>query len=105
MITHPIWSTWARYKRDIDHDVVMKFADEILKNNFKNSQFELDDLWEICYGSLTVDTDKFPDMKFTVDSLKKKGFRVTVWAHPFINKGCEPWYSEAKTKGYVLDRY
>ncbi|KAL4713789.1 hypothetical protein ACJJTC_012306 [Scirpophaga incertulas] len=102
MIRYPVWSTWAKYKRDIDHDVVLKFADDINKHGFPNSQLEIDDLWELCYGSLTVDVDRFPDMKNTVKLLKEKGFRVTLWVHPFINKGCEPWYSEAKKKGYLV---
>lgn len=101
MITYPIWSTWARYKRDVNHDVVLKFADEIASNGFPNSQLEIDDLWEVCYGSQTVDETRFPDMKRTVDMLKAKDFRVTLWTHPFINKGCEPWYSEAVEKGCV----
>lgn len=99
MIRYPLWSTWARYKRDVSHDVVLKFADEITKYGFPNSQLEIDDLWETCYGSQTIDVDRFPNMKGTVDRLKEKGFRVTIWTHPFINKGCEPWYSEAKEKG------
>lgn len=99
MITYPIWSTWARYKRDVNHDVVLRFADEISRYGFPNSQLEIDDLWEICYGSLTIDQDRFPNMDVTVRMLKSKGYRVTVWAHPFINKGCEPWYTEAKNKG------
>lgn len=99
MIYYPIWSTWARYKRDVDHGVVQKFANEILKYGFPNSQLEIDDLWEVCYGSQTVDREKFPSMRNTVDQLKAKGFRVTIWTHPFINKGCEPWYSEALNKG------
>ncbi|XP_063829756.1 myogenesis-regulating glycosidase-like [Ostrinia nubilalis] len=102
MITYPIWSTWARYKRDVNHDVVLKFADEILKYDFPNSQLEIDDLWETCYGSQTIDKERFPNMKGTVDQLKEKGFRVTIWSHPFINKGCEPWYSDAKEKGYLV---
>ncbi|XP_041980481.1 myogenesis-regulating glycosidase-like isoform X2 [Aricia agestis] len=102
MITNPIWSTWARYKRNINHDVVLKFADEINSYGFPNSQIEIDDLWEVCYGSLTVDERRFPNMKDTVDKLKEKGFRVTLWVHPFINKGCEPWYSEAKENGYLV---
>lgn len=102
MIAYPIWSTWAKYKTNIDDEVVQQFADEILANNFQSSQLEIDDLWEVCYGSLTIDTSRFPNMRSTVQNLKRKGFRVTVWAHPFINKGCEPWYSEAKQKGYLV---
>lgn len=100
MVTFPIWSTWAKFKRAIGHNVVLQFADEIIKHGFSNnSQYEIDDLWEICYGAQTVDVRRFPDMKTTVEALKSKGYRVTMWTHPFINKGCEPWYTEAKTKG------
>lgn len=29
MVKYPIWSTWARYKRDIDQHVVLEFANEM----------------------------------------------------------------------------
>lgn len=99
MVRHPIWSTWARYKRDINESTVLEFADEILRNKFNNSQFEIDDDWEVCYGALTFRPSKFPNIRNLTDTLKAKGFRVTLWIHPFINKGCEPWYTEAKQKG------
>ncbi|XP_077299263.1 myogenesis-regulating glycosidase-like [Arctopsyche grandis] len=102
MIQHPVWSTWARFFRPINESIVMGFANEIVDNGFNNSQFEIDDLWEICYGSLTVDTRKFPDMKKTVADLKALGFRVTLWIHPFINENCQPWHSEAKENGYLI---
>ncbi|GAB0098690.1 uncharacterized family 31 glucosidase KIAA1161 [Sergentomyia squamirostris] len=102
MAALPIWSTWARYKRDINHTVVMKFAKEIVDNRFKNSQFEIDDDWEVCYGALTFRTEKFPDIKATVKQLKDMGFRVTLWIHPFINKGCDPWYSYALAHNFLV---
>lgn len=99
MVRYPIWSTWARYKTEVDEKVVNEFADEIIANKFQNSQFELDDDWEVCYGALTFRETKFPNITRTVEELKAKGFRVTLWIHPFINKGCDPWYSEAMSKG------
>lgn len=99
MIQNPIWSTWARYKVDINESVVEKFASEILANGFNHSQLEVDDDWEVCYGALTFRQSKFPNVKAFTDRLKARGFRVTLWVHPFINKGCEPWYSEAKRLG------
>lgn len=98
MALRPIWSTWARYKRDINESVVLEFADEILANQFTNSQYEIDDDWEVCYGALTFNEKKFPDIKALVNILKSKGFRVTLWIHPFINKGCEPWLTQAHEK-------
>lgn len=99
MVRYPIWSTWARYSRDIDTDVVTTLAAEIIANGFTNGQFEIDDLWEVCYGSLTFNETRFADIKTLTTSLKAQGFRVTLWVHPFINKGCEPYYTTALTNG------
>lgn len=105
MVQHPIWSTWARYKADINESTVEVFASEIEKYGFNNSQLEIDDDWEVCYGALTFRDSKFPNIRKQTDDLKARGFRITLWIHPFINKGCEPWYSEAKERGYVKISY
>ncbi|XP_045501159.1 myogenesis-regulating glycosidase-like [Colias croceus] len=102
MIQYPIWSTWARYSREIDQDSLWAFANEIKDSGFPNAQFEIDDLWEVCYGSLTVNETKLPNFKQLIQDIKGLGFRVAIWVHPFINKDCEPWYSEALEKGYLV---
>ena len=102
MVQYPIWSTWARYKAPIDDSVVREFAKEINFHSFPNSQYEIDDDWEICYGALTFRTSKFPNIKGLVSDLKAQGYRVTLWIHPFININCEPYFSEAKAKGYFV---
>lgn len=101
MVRYPVWSTWARYKVDIDETVVQTFADEIVNNRFTNSQFEIDDDWEDCYGALTFRTSKFSNIAQTTQTLRDKGFMVTLWVHPFINVNCEPWFTTAKTNGYI----
>lgn len=100
MIQHPIWSTWARYKANVTEKVVETFADEIIAYRFNNSQIEIDDKWETCYGSAVFDPVKFPNVTGLVQRLKKKGFRVTLWIHPFINRGCEPAFSTALNNSY-----
>nr|QOL02381.1 putative family 31 glucosidase KIAA1161 protein [Rondotia menciana] len=102
MIQYPVFSTWARYSRQIDRESLLAFANEIKDTGFPNAQFEIDDLWEICYGSLTVDERKLPDFKGLIQEIKSLGFRVTIWVHPFINKDCEPWFSDALGKGYLV---
>lgn len=105
MVRHPIWSTWARFYKPINESILLSFADEILLHQFNNSQLEIDDHWEICYGATEFDTIKFPNIKSLTDSLKSKGFRVSLWVHPFINKDCEPYYSNALNSGhFVLDQ-
>ncbi|XP_065224578.1 myogenesis-regulating glycosidase-like isoform X2 [Planococcus citri] len=105
MVQYPIWSTWAKYKSEINHTTVMEFANLIKKNNFPNSQLEIDDRWDVCYGSMEVDKTRFPDMKGLVKKLNKHGFRVTFWVHPFINEDCEPFHSQAKQAGYFVKNH
>ena len=38
MIDHPIWSTWAQYKTDVNDSRVLDLAKKIVENGFKNSQ-------------------------------------------------------------------
>lgn len=101
MVRDPIWSTWARYERNVNEAVVRTFANEILANGF-GGQFELDDDWEDCYGALTFRQSKFPNIKNLTDDLHNLGFRVTLWIHPFINKNCTEWYNDAKTRGFLV---
>ena len=105
MVTHPIWSTWARYKVYVNDSVVRELAGEILREGFENSQIEIDDMWETCYGSAQFDLEKFPDVKGLTDYLHEKGFRVTLWIHPFINKNCNDGqaYDYAIEHGYVVE--
>lgn len=102
MVEHPVWSTWALYKAEVSDDVVRDFAKQILDNGFNNSQLEIDDDWEDCYGALTFRKNKFPDAKNLTDDLKALGFRVTLWIHPFINNNCTAIYDTAKEAGYLV---
>lgn len=102
MITYPIWSTWARYKVNVNQFNVLQFAQEIVENGFQNSQIEIDDNWETCYGSAAFDTDKFTDLETMNKTLKELGFRMTLWIHPFINEECTASYTEAKNAEYFV---
>uniref|UniRef100_A0A336LUM5 CSON001239 protein n=1 Tax=Culicoides sonorensis TaxID=179676 RepID=A0A336LUM5_CULSO len=102
MVQYPIWSTWALYKTEINEAIVRAMATKIKEKGFKNSQFEIDDKWEQCYGSLTIDLERFPNMLELTNWLKAEGYRVTLWIHPFINIDCDPWYTEALTKGFFV---
>lgn len=47
MIQLPIFSTWAKYSRDVNEAVVLKFSKEIYNHGYDGVQFELDDFWEV----------------------------------------------------------
>ncbi|XP_033633868.1 myogenesis-regulating glycosidase-like [Asterias rubens] len=103
MIRSPIWSTWVRFKISINDSVVMAFADEIVANGFGNSQLEIDDGYNLKYGELNFDPERFPNMQDTVTKLHAKGFRVTLWVHPFANTDTDV-YQDGKEKGYWVTK-
>lgn len=85
MFRHPIWSTWARYKKEISQDVVLKFAEEIKDHDFSCCQIDIDDDWTSAYGDMFFNPKKFPDPGYMVRKLNEMGHRVTLWVHPFAS--------------------
>lgn len=102
MVELPVWSTWAKFKTDINESVVLEFAESISSHLFPISQLDIDDRWESCYGSSTVDTHRFPDMKRLVRQLHSKGFKVTLWVHPFVNSDCQPYFTFGLDSNYYV---
>jgi len=107
MLRHPIWSTWAVYKRNITQATVLAFAREIKQRGFEAAQLEIDDDWTPAYGDMCFDTAKFPDAKSMVSELREMGFRVTLWVHPFasimsdaLNSG-DFWVRSPLTRGFT----
>nr|XP_022906258.1 uncharacterized family 31 glucosidase KIAA1161 [Onthophagus taurus] len=88
IIKKPIWSTWARYKRPINDSILLQYANEIVYYEFPTGQFEIDDYWETCYGSLTFREPEFTNILDTVAQIKGLGFTVSLWVHPFVNIDC-----------------
>lgn len=85
MLTYPIWSTWAKYKIYINQSVVIDFANEIQDHRFPASQIEIDDTYTTNYGDHVFDSQRFPDPRSMISTVKKLGNRVTSWVHPFVN--------------------
>ena len=104
MVTSPIWSTWAQYKQDINQSVVIDFARKIQEHGFENSQLEVDDKWEECYGDATFDPIKFPEPASMVQELKQLGFRVSLWIHPFVNQECNSFEVARQAEHLVRDQ-
>jgi len=88
MIRYPIWNTWVRYQRNINENTIRSFANEIVANDFKYSLLDIDDFWEDCYGSLTVNQTNFGNLRDVTTELHELGFIVGMWVHPFVNKDC-----------------
>ena len=75
-----IWSTWVKFKKDINQRNLIEFAKNISSNGFNKygSIFEIDDIWESNYGGLKFDKQRFPDAKQMMNEIKKLGFNTSV---------------------------
>ncbi|XP_068907022.1 myogenesis-regulating glycosidase-like isoform X1 [Tenebrio molitor] len=101
IIRNQIWTTWAKYKKDINDDIVLGFAKDIADHGF-TGQIEIDDYWETCYGSLIFNSEQFSGINNTVQTLKDLGFTVTLWTHPFVNHNCEDTMTYGQEHDYFV---
>jgi hypothetical protein len=97
----PVWTTWAQYKDLIDQEKVLDFANQIRDHGFPYHVLEIDDRWQLQYGDLEFDPQRFPDPKAMVDELHAMGFKVTTWVIPFLHKASKAGL-EAVENGYVV---
>ena len=101
VIRAPIWTTWARYKQNVDQEKTLTFAREILRHALPASVMEIDDKWQAGYGELDFDFGKFPDPKGMVDELHALGFKVTLWVMPFVEENTDA-FREGSELGYFV---
>ena len=87
---HPIWSTWATFKKDINDEKILGFASNITSHGFNISQLEIDDMFSTKYGDLNFNTTKFPDYQDFRNKLSAiTPVNVTAWVMPFIDPQAE----------------
>ena len=69
----------------------------------------LDSPWSLRYNDFEIDTLLYPKPKEWFKKMQDNGYRVVMWMTTMVNsesqdtrvKHSEPWYSEAKAKGYL----
>ena len=96
LFTKPTWTTWARYKTAINQDVVLQYADDIIAHDYPFNVLEIDDRWQVSYGDIGFDPQRFPNPKQMIDELHAKGFKVTAWVIPFLDPQSQAFADGAK---------
>ena len=109
MLVSPIWSTWAKYKKEITQEKVLEFAYQIANYSMPISQLEIDDKYSSYYGDFDFDPAKFKNPKQMIEELHSKGMRVTIWVYPFANfdskaikEGLHYWVQVDHVPGIVI---
>lgn len=84
LLAEPIWTTWAKYKADINAERVLAFASAIRAHGYPGATLEIDDRWQSAYGETDFDLQRFPDPAALVGRLREMGFATTLWITPFL---------------------
>ena len=103
MFKIPQYNTWIELGTNQNQQDVMKYAENVLKNNFPPGVFMIDDIWQKYYGNFEFDAAKFHDPKGMVDSLHAEGFRVMLWVTPFISADSKEFRFLEKNGGLVMN--
>ncbi|MBL8090114.1 MAG: hypothetical protein JNJ43_07285 [Anaerolineales bacterium] len=100
----PTWTTWAKYKTQINQQVILDFANEIIEHDYPYNVLEIDDRWQVHYGDLEFDPQRFPNPKAMIDELHEKGFKVTTWVIPFLDKESQAFVEGSKNNWLVKNQ-
>ncbi len=103
LLTAPIWTTWAKYKADINAERVLEFARAIRSHGYPGATLEIDDRWQAAYGATEFDPQRFPDPAGLVATLREQGFATTLWITPFLAADTAN-AEEAGRRGYLVKR-
>ena len=61
---HPVWSTWAMYKRAINETKILQLARDIKERGFQHSHLQIDDGWSTHYGDFRFNPEKWVFSRF-----------------------------------------
>lgn len=101
LFAKPTWTTWAKYKTEINQEVILRFANEIIEHGYPYNVLEIDDRWQIHYGDLYFDPQRFPNPKEMIDELHDKGFKVTTWVIPFLDPHSDA-FAEGEKNNFLV---
>lgn len=102
MFKMPQYNTWIELGTNQNQHDVLKYADNVLANNFPAGVFMIDDGWAKDYGNFEFDPTTFPDPKGMMEKLHAKGFKVMLWLTPFVSPDGREFKELQHLKALVL---
>lgn len=101
VIAKPIWNTWARYHAEINQELVLTYAHEIVDHGYPRGRFVIDDRWQVQYGDLAFDSHRFPNPRKMIETMHGLGFEVQAWVVPFFAPESDA-FKEGARQGYLV---
>jgi len=98
LFVRPQYNTWIELMYDQNQNDVLKYAVDIVDNDFPTGVLMIDDNWQIDYGNWEFNPSKFADPKAMCDRLHNMGFKIMLWVCPFVSPDCEIYRSLRERK-------
>ena len=97
----PQYNTWIELMYDQNQIDVLKYARGIREHGLPSGVLMIDDNWQEDYGRWQFHPGRFRDPKAMMDSLHAMGFKVMLWACPFVSPDADV-YRELERKRFLL---
>lgn len=97
----PQYNTWIELMYNQNQDDILKYAENILTNDFPVGVFMVDDNWQKYYGNFEFKPDRFPDPKSMIEKLHAQGFKIMLWVCPFVSAD-SPEFRDLQSKGFLI---
>ncbi|WP_203637980.1 glycoside hydrolase family 31 protein [Levilactobacillus wangkuiensis] len=99
----PQWNTWMELLYQQNQTDILAYAHSIVANGFPAGIIMIDDLWADYYGRWEFSARKFPDAPAMIQELHTLGFKVMVWACPFVSPD-SPEFRDLRDRDMLLKR-
>lgn len=91
LLTEPQYNSWIPFTYNQTQEKVLNYAESIIAAGLKPGLLIIDCGWMNYYGDWDFDSRKFPDPAAMVKKLHDMGFKVSVWAVPFVSADSEAY--------------
>ena len=104
LLKKPQFCTWVEMGINVSQEKILAYADAIVNTGFPYDLLIIDDGWSVNYGDWRFHEGKIPNAKQMIDELHKKGFRVSLWVVPFVNKTAKDYEMLKNANAFVRNR-
>ena len=101
LIEAPQYNTWIELQYNQNEKDILAYAKAVKDNGFPPGVMMIDDTWQLDYGTWEFDPRRFSDPKGMCDRLHGDGFKIMLWACPFVSAD-SPAYRKLLAEGGLI---
>ena len=104
LVAAPQYNTWIELQYNQNEKDILAYAKAVKDNGFPAGVMMIDDTWQFDYGTWEFDPRRFSDPKGMCDSLHRDGFKIMLWACPFVSADSPAYRQLVKEGGLVENK-